>query len=81
MSNGNKQAVGLEADCLQICKFEDAKNANAKRVLQTFEAVMMLLKAQPYTEQQLKELPSLNMEQESLEGDAELKQRLSTPRK
>lgn len=43
MGTGNDQAVGLEADHLQLCKFESAKSSNTRRVLQTFEVISQVL--------------------------------------
>ncbi|KAF4627331.1 hypothetical protein G7Y89_g10820 [Cudoniella acicularis] len=51
----NDQAVGLDADYLQICKFKDAKTSNATRVLQTFGAVSRLMQAQTETAGSLEE--------------------------
>ncbi|PVH84639.1 hypothetical protein DL98DRAFT_512067 [Cadophora sp. DSE1049] len=41
----NDQAVGLDADHLDICKFGNGKTPNASRVLQTFAAVSKLMEA------------------------------------
>jgi hypothetical protein len=77
MFQSNDQAVGLEADHLQICKFADAKNTNAKRVLQTFEAVITLVKAQLETRGSVQRVPSPSHTKEEALGDnARLQQRL-----
>jgi hypothetical protein len=78
---GNDQAVGIDADHLQICKFESAKSANVKRVLQTFEAVLMLMQAQPEARDMIQEIPSLNQDSDdALEDNARLQERLATLR-
>ncbi|TVY81035.1 Protein SERAC1, partial [Lachnellula suecica] len=55
------KAVGLDnADHLQICKFRDAANSNAKRVLQTFGAVSNMIKAQAESVGVVQYMPSLS---------------------
>jgi hypothetical protein len=59
---GNDRAVGLDADHLQICKFKDGDNSNAKRVLQTFEALYLLMKEHEEAMNKMRDLPIIGSE-------------------
>ena len=54
----NDQAVGLDADHLQICKFRDATTSSANRVLQTFEAISRQILVQSEIAGMITDMPS-----------------------
>jgi hypothetical protein len=78
----NDQAVGLDADHLDLCKFGNAKTPNASRVLQTFVAISKLMDARAETAGTIPDTPSVPEQScNNLKGTSSLEERLDALRR